>query len=84
MWYIQGNKDDPTIAVARVVHQHTDLDLEVKLGEDLSEDNPCILKNIIQRYPDVFTDMPGETDVIQHRVKLKHKTPIGCKPYLLP
>ena len=28
--------------------------------------------------------MPGETDVIQHRVKLTDDTPICCKPYPLP
>ena len=33
---------------------------------------------------DVFTDMPGETDVIQHKVKLTDDTPIRCKPYPLP
>ena len=27
--------------------------------------------------------MPGETDVIQHRVKLTDDTPICCKPYPL-
>ena len=37
-----------------------------------------ILKHLIWRHPDVFTDMPGETDVIQHRVKLKDNTPISC------
>ena len=37
-----------------------------------------------RRYPDVFTDMPGETDVIQHRVKLTDDTPMRCKPYALP
>ena len=29
-----------------------------------------MLKDLTWRYPDVFTDMPGETDVIHHRVKL--------------
>ena len=28
--------------------------------------------------------MPRETEVIQHRVKLKDSTPIHCKPYPLP
>ena len=56
-----NNKDDATIAV--VVLEDTDPelgevpDLEVKLGEDLSEDQQCILKELIQRHPDVFTDM---------------------------
>ena len=86
-----SNKDDTTI-LARVVHQDTDSelekvpDLEVKLGEDLFEDQQCILKELIWRHPDVFTDMPRETDVtdvIQHIVKLKDNTPIHCKLYPL-
>ena len=43
-----------------------------------------MLKDLTRRYPDVFTDMPGETGVIQHRVKLTDDTPIRCKPYPLP
>ena len=42
-----------------------------------------MLKDSTRRYPDVFTDMPGETDVIQHRVKLADDTPIRCKTYPL-
>ena len=41
-----------------------------------------MLKDLIRRQPNVFTDMPRETDVIQQRVKLKGDTPISCKPYL--
>ena len=81
-----SNKDDVTIAVAGVIYQDTDPELgevpdlegyhqkegvrHVKLGEDLSEDQQHMLKDLTRRYPDVFTDMPGETDVIQQRVKL--------------
>ena len=43
-----------------------------------------MLKDLTQRYPDVFTDMPRETDVIQHRVQLTDDTPIRCHPYPLP
>ena len=42
-----------------------------------------MLKDLIRRYPDVFTDMPGETNVIQHRVKLTDDTPICCKQYTM-
>ena len=42
-----------------------------------------MLKDLTRRYPDVFTDMLGETNVIQHRVKLTDDTPIRCKPYPL-
>ena len=57
---------------------------EVKLGDELSEDQQCVLKDLVRRYSDVFTDMPGETDVIQHQIKLTDDTPIRCKPYPLP
>ena len=66
-----SNKDDATTAVAGVIYQDTDPELgevpDVKLGDDLSEDQQCMMKDLIWRYPDVFTDMPGEIDVIQHR-----------------
>ena len=77
-----SNKDDVTIAVARVIYQDTDpelgeVDLEgchqkevvqdVKLGENLSEDH---LEGL-------------DPKVIQHRVKLTDDTPIRCKPYRL-
>ena len=40
-----------------------------------------MLKDLTRRYPDIFTDMPGETDVIQHKLKLTDDTPICCKLY---
>ena len=94
-----SNKDDATIAVAGVIYQDTDPELgevpelegyhqkegvrDVKLGEDLSEEQRHMLKDLTRRYPDVFTDMPSETDVIQHRVKVTDDTHIRCRPYPL-
>ena len=84
-----SNKDDATIAVAGVIHQDTD----PELGEvpDLKRSNEVkiylntsnILKDLIWRHPNIFTDMAGETGVVQDRVKLKDNTPIRCKPYPL-
>ena len=92
--------DGATIAVAGVIHQDVDPELgevpdlegyrqregvrDVKLGDELPEDQRCVLKDLVRRYPDVFTDMPGETDVIQHQIRLTDDTPIRCKPYPLP
>ena len=33
---------------------------DVKLGDELPEDQRRVLKDLVRRYPDVFTDMPGE------------------------
>ena len=43
-----------------------------------------MLKDLVRRYTDVFTDMPGETDVIQHQISLTDDTPIRRKLYPLP
>ena len=92
--------DGATVAAAGVIHQDVDPELgevpdlegyhqregfrDVKLGDELPEDQQCVLKDLVRRYPDVFTDMPGETDVIQHQIRLTDDTPIRCKPYPLP
>ena len=78
-----GGRRPSTFIAPRVVHKILTQSWE-KLGEDLSEDQQYILKDLIWGHPDVFTDMPRETDVIHHRVKLKDNTPIHCKPYPLP
>ena len=92
--------DGATVSVAGVIHQDVDPELgevpdlegyrqregvrDVKLGDELPEDQRRVLKDLVRRYPDVFTDMPGETDVIQHQIRLTDDTPIRCKPYPLP
>ena len=60
-----SNKDDATIAVTGVIYQDTDPELgevpegyqqkervrDVKLGDDLSENQRCMLKDLIRRRP---------------------------------
>ena len=70
------------------VYQNTDTELGGNtrlrgLLEDLSEDQRYMLKDLTGRYSDVYTDIPGETDVIQHRENLTDDTPIHCKLYPL-
>ena len=76
------NSDGAAVALAGVIHQDVDPELgevpdledyrqregvrDVKFGNELPKDQRRVLKDLVWRYPDVFTDMPGETDVIQH------------------
>ena len=78
--------DDATVAVARVIHQDIDAELgevpdlegyhqkegvcDVKLDEELSEDQRCALKDLVRRSPDVFTNMHRETEVVEHKIKI--------------
>ena len=71
-----SNKNDATMPIAGVIYQDTDPELgevpdsegyrqkegvqDIKLGDDLSEDQRHMLKDLIRKYPDdVFTDMAG-------------------------
>ena len=40
--------------------------------------------NVLGKYNDVFTDLPGKTNLIEHRVELTENEPIRSKPYPLP
>ena len=55
----------------------------MKLGDESPEDQRCVLKDLVRRYPDVFTDMNGETDVIQHQIRLTNDMPIRCLDHTL-
>ena len=70
-----NSTDGATIAVAGVTHHDVDPELgevsdlkgyrqregvsDMKLGDELPEDQRRVLKDLVRRYPDVFTDMPG-------------------------
>ena len=84
--------DNASIAVAGVIHQDVDPELgqvpdlegysqregvsDVKLGEELPEDQQRVLKDLVRKYPK--TDMTRETDVIQHQNKWIDDMPIRC------
>ena len=84
-------------AVAGVIHQNVNPELgeepdlegycqreggrDIKLGEKLPEDQRYVPQDLVWRCPHVFTDMPGETELIHHKIKLTDDTPIRCKPY---
>ena len=40
--------------------------------------------DVLGKYSDVFTDVPGKSNLIQHRVELTENEPIRSKPYSLP
>ena len=76
--------DGTTLAVAGVIHQDVGPELvevpdlegyrqregvcDMKLGDELPEDQRRVLKELVRRYPDVFTDIPGETDATHTRL----------------
>ena len=42
------------------------------------------VETFIGQYPDVFTSLPGRTDLIEHNIKLLTSDPIRSKGYPFP
>ena len=57
---------------------------DVHTGDGLSEVEEEQVRKVITSFPSVFSDKPGRTNIIQHKIELTSPEPIRCKPYPLP
>ena len=57
---------------------------DVIIGENLTKEQEGQVRDILTEFQQVFTDLPGETDVIQHRISLTTTESIRTKPYAVP
>ena len=57
---------------------------DVIIGENLIKEQKGQVRDILAEFQQVFTDLSGETDVIQHRISLTTTLPIKIKPYAVP
>ena len=59
---------------------HTD----VKVNPNLDAEQERALRDKVSEFKSIFTDMPGLTNLVEHRIPLTSDTPIRCKPYAIP
>ena len=57
---------------------------DVKLGTELGNSQSRQLQALMENYADVFSDVPGRTSKIEHRINLVDEEPVCLKPYPLP
>ena len=57
---------------------------DVKLRTELDDSQSRQLQALIKDYANVFSDVPGRTSKIEHRINLIDEEPVRLKPYLLP
>ena len=68
------------LEVLRPKESISDICLEVELRR--KQHNEII--GVLSRCEEIFTDIPGKTSVIEHRMRLIDDCPIRCRPYALP
>ena len=54
------------------------------VGEELNGEQWNEVMEALRRYEEIFTEIPGKTSVIEHKIDLTDDRPIRCKPCPLP
>ncbi|KAL5020859.1 hypothetical protein ScPMuIL_000014, partial [Solemya velum] len=64
--------------------QQTETIDDVKVSDELTADQQKQVRSILEKYEDVFTDIPGRTHLIEHDIQLTSTEPIRRNPYAIP
>ena len=57
---------------------------DVKLAIELTKIQQEEMMGNLVRYAEVFSDIPGKTDMIEHKIELTNNNPVWSRPYPLP
>ena len=57
---------------------------DVKVCNDLSDSQKCEVRTLLNDFSDLFSDVPGKTECVEHKIQLTNQVPIRLKPYPLP
>ena len=57
---------------------------DVVLASTLTSSQLRELKELVGRYPDIFSDKPGNTTLVEHSIELSDARPVRVKPYKFP
>ena len=74
--------DDESLLELGVHHQKEDVN-DVKIGHELTEEQSEQLRDLLGNFAEVFSDVPGKTDVIEHKIELSDDEPVSSRPYHL-
>ena len=64
--------------------EQTETIKDVNINVHLTNTQKCEAKNLLQKFDDVFSDVPAMTNCIEHDIELNSHVPIKLKPYPLP
>ena len=57
---------------------------DVSIGPQLTDVQQVETRHLLEEYGDVFSDLPGHTDITECTIELVDDTPIRCKNYPVP
>ena len=57
---------------------------DVQISEDLNLESKQQVKQLVGEFPDVFTDVPGTTHLVEHEIIVTSAQPVRSKQYPVP
>ena len=57
---------------------------DVQVNPELDSSHMNEVQTLLAKFPDVFTDLPGTTDIVEHEIVVTTDKPIRSKPYPVP
>ena len=57
---------------------------DIDVSREIEEPHANALRQLLSEYSDIFSDMPGLTDIAEHGITLTTEKPIRRKPYPVP
>ncbi|KAK3109194.1 hypothetical protein FSP39_025154 [Pinctada imbricata] len=57
---------------------------DVDINQDLSLEQQREASNLLHSFADIFTDLPGHTNILKHEIRLNVQTPIRPKARIIP
>ena len=57
---------------------------DVSISDELTDEQIKEVKELLAKYPDVLTSIPGKTELLEHDIKLSTAEPVRSKGYPLP
>ena len=57
---------------------------DVSILDELTEEQRKEVKELLAKYPDILTSIPGKTELLQHDIKLSTTEPVRSNVYSIP
>ena len=78
----QNCREEDIVTIPELKGKETVAD--VKISKGLSKEQEIQVKELLEEFQDVLTDIPSETNLIEHRINLTSEQPVRTKQYPLP
>jgi len=76
----EGDEDESSLFTSAQTETYKD----VKVNPELTKEQRDEVMKVLEEFQDVFTDVPGLTNLGKHSITLTTEEPIHSRPYSLP